>query len=161
MDDGSNSRGKDANAPVESGKQSPQTTSCILGFDRSTVICSMMACVIVLVLINDYSKWCVEDPMLVTQIGDFDKFQREGVYRDSKMFNAWCGMSAADKSFVRDMVADSVLEWKASKPAWQKRVNGLFKQLVVATAVGAIVFATSPSKLVKQNTVNYFVSSLL
>lgn len=125
------------------------------------MICAMMAAVIAIVLISDYNYYMAEDPTMVTASGDFEKFQAEGAYKDSQLFQRFGSLSHCDRLFLRDYMASTVLEWKARKPSFYKRSKSLFKQIVVATVISGVVFSASPSKLVKQNTVNYFVSSLL
>jgi hypothetical protein len=131
------------------------------GTNNSAIWCLIIGAIICYTIWHDYKYYVKEDPEMVTTEQDFHKFCSSDKYAGSKLFHMWQGMDHKDEAFLSDYMAHCQILYKKKRPDFQKRWRGLLKQLGIATAISCVVFAGSPEKLLKQNTVNYFVSSMI
>lgn len=129
--------------------------------DRSSVICSLMIVVILWIVFRDYMYYKTEDPWMVTAVGDLDKLASKQKYNGSGLYDSYCSLSQPDRTFLDDYIAHTMLAHKDVRPSFKKRYSGFIKQILVASFVSIVVFSSQPMKQLKQNTVNYFVSSVI
>jgi len=126
-----------------------------------SVIIQIILLFILLKLIDSYIYYKKEDNNYVTNITDLYKYEKEGRYCNSKLYNKWKRLSSSDKIFIRDLICHELLNYKQNKPSFKKMTKSACKQLLGSTLFSSYVLSSPFQKALSQNSLGFFVSNII
>ncbi len=116
---------------------------------------------IVIKIFFSYLYFLEEDHKYITSNDDFINYLNEGRYDNSELCSSWKALCKEDKIFVRDLMCHEIINYKDKKPCFKKIYKSAIKQIILTSALSAILLSSSFSKSVRQNSLGYFISNVI
>jgi hypothetical protein len=116
---------------------------------------------IIYTLATEYFYYAETDPFYITSKTDFHKYESEGRYDDSELYNKYKKMKETDKIFFRDLICHEILNYKDERPNFKKRCKTISRNIFLSTFGSYIFLNSSIAKTLKQNTLGYFMTNMI
>lgn len=125
---------------------------------------SLMSFIIIFIiytLISEYFYYIHSDPLYITSKDDFYKYELEGRYVNSTLYNNYKSLDNNDKLFIRDLICHEILNYKEEKPNFKKRCKSISRSIFLSTLGSYMFLNSSIAKTFKQNTLGYFMTNMI
>lgn len=114
---------------------------------------------IIIKLAQSYVYYSDNDDYYITNEGDIEKYAYR--YNKGKLFHEYNSLNDHDKLFVRDLICQTVLDYKNVKPSFKKMCQSAAKQIVGASVLSSVVLKGPVAKNMGQNVLGFFVSNVI
>lgn len=130
--------------------------------DNQTAIITLIFLFIIYKLIVEYYYYNDTDHLFITSDGDFHKYESEGRYNNSPLYHEYKNsLCEDDRLFIRDLMCHEILNYKSNRPSFKKKCKSMTKNIILTSLGGYLILNNSIGKSFKQNTLGYFMTSMI
>ena len=122
----------------------------------------LLFAILLLIIIKvwqSYAYYVGNDDKYITSQGDIEKYSHR--YSKGKLLHEYNKLSEHDKLFVRDLICQTVLDYKSVRPSFKKMCQSAARQIFGTSILSSVVMNSSVTKNIGQNVLGFFVSNVI